>query len=280
MQFVMHSYTFRTYSLHEAFVNARRFGWDGIELQPCHFDRERIGEELPAAIALGQEFGVPILCVDFGGDFINENPAVVENDLRQMEREIEACARCGVKLMNGGVGSLVVDNSDFGKNGSALAGEVHYERAADAMRHLGALAAKHGIAIVFEIHMNGLTDTIASTARLLDMIGLDNVMANPDCGNMFATSSAEKDPAALDALRGRIGYFHFKNCRAAGGEWDFSTRLADGHIDIYKWLEKIVAINYDGPICVEYCGAGDPRRAAKEDIEYVKRSLGWIHGRG
>jgi len=52
MRIVMHSYTFRTYELEEAFRNARRFGWDGLELQPCHFDRDRIETELPAAVAL------------------------------------------------------------------------------------------------------------------------------------------------------------------------------------------------------------------------------------
>ena len=180
MQLVMHSYTFRRYSLREAFVNARRLGWDGIELQPCHFDRERIETELPEAVALGGKLGVPILCVDSGGDFIQDDGAAREAEVRRMERDIEACARCGVSLINGGVGGLVVDRQDYGKNGSALAKDVHYERAADAMRHLGALAAKRSITIVFEIHMNGLVDTIASTARLLDLIGLDNVKANPE----------------------------------------------------------------------------------------------------
>jgi len=279
VQFVMHSYTFRAYSLREAFVNARRFGWDGIELQPCHFNRDRIETELPEAVALGQEYGVSILCVDSGGDFISENPKIIENEVRRMERDIDTCARCGVSLLNGGVGGLVADPGDFGKNGSALAKDVHYERAAEAMKYLGARAAKHGIRIVFEIHMNALVDTIASTARLLEMIALDNVQANPDCGNMFATSTAEKDPESLERLRGRIGYYHLKNCRTIGGGYDFSVRLADGHIDIYKWLEKIVSMGYDGAMCIEYCGAGDPRVAAKEDLQYARRSLEWIQER-
>lgn len=276
MQIVMHSYTFRTYSLREAFINAKRFGWDGIELQPCHFNRDRIDTELPAAVALGREYGIPIRCVDSGGDFIQENTAAIEQEIHRMAHDIEVCATNGIKLINAGVGSLVVDRSDFGKNGSALANDGHYARAAEAMRHLGALAAKHGMTIVFEIHMNGLVDTIASTVRLLDLIGLDNVQANPDCGNMFSTSTAEKDPEALDQLEGRIGYFHFKNCLSIAGTYDYSVKLADGHIDIYKWLEKLVRMGYDGPMCVEYCGAGDPHVAAKEDLEYVRRNLEWI----
>ena len=42
MKTIMHSYTFRAYPLEEAFRNAARFGWEGIELQPCHFDRQDV----------------------------------------------------------------------------------------------------------------------------------------------------------------------------------------------------------------------------------------------
>ena len=195
-----------------------------------------------------------------------------------MEREIEVCAQCGVGLMNGGVGTLGADRQDYGKNGSALAKDVHYERAAEAFRHLGALAEKHAIRIVFEIHMNALHDTVASTARLLDRIGLDNVLANPDPGNMFATSTAEKDPDCLDQLEGRIGYFHLKNCEAVGGTYNYSVKLADGHIDWYKWLAKLVGMGYDSALCVEYCGAGDPHVPAKEDRRYLRDTLKRIKG--
>jgi len=240
------------------------------------FQRENIATELPAAIELGKKYGVPICCVDTGGDTIGDDPAQREAAVRQMANEIEVCGRCGIRLMNGGVGVLRGPSSDYGANGSALAKDVHYQRAAEAFQHLGGLAAKHGIRIVFEIHMFCLHDTIASTARLLDLIGLDNVMANPDSGNMFSTSTAEKDPAALDKLKGRIGYFHLKNCERIGDVYNYSVKLAEGHIDTAKWLTKLCAMGYDGPVCVEYCGAGDPHVAADEDLRYVRQTLAWI----
>lgn len=276
MQIVMHSYTFRTYPLAEAFANAKRFGWDGIELQPCHFKRDAIDTELPAAIELGRRHGVPILCVDTGGDTISDDAAVREKAVLQIAHEIEVCGRCGITLMNGSVGSLRGPSKNYGDNGSALATPVHYERAAEAYRHLGALAAKVGITIVFEIHMFCLHDTIASTARLLDLIGLDNVKANPDTGNMFSTSTAEKDPAALDQLKGRIGYAHFKNCEKIGEVYNYSVKLADGHVDTAKWVAKLCEQGYDGPVCIEYCGAGDPHVAAAADVRYLRDTLDWI----
>ncbi|NIA16485.1 MAG: TIM barrel protein [Nitrospiraceae bacterium] len=277
MNIVMHSYTFRTYPLREAFANAQRFGWEGIELQPCHFNPEAIETELPAAIELGQGYGVPIRCVDYGDDFISDDPATIEAAIARTETAIKVCGQNGVQLMNGGVGGIVVDDNDWGKNGSAAASDIHFERAADAFKHLGAAAAKHDITLVFEIHMNALHDTIASTARLLDLIGLDNVQANPDPGNMFATSTAERDPEALDQLAGRLGYFHFKNCRNVAGAWDYSVKLSEGEIDVHKWVSKLVAMGYDGPVCIEYCGAGDPHVAAEQDLAYLRRSIEWAH---
>lgn len=275
MSIVMHSYTFRTYPLEFAFRNALRFGWDGIELQPCHFDRDDIENELPRCMALGAKYGVPIVCVDFGGDFINEDAAVVEAAVRRMEKEIEVCGRHGARLMNGCAGVLVKDKTDYGKNGSALAEDAHYDRAAEAFRHLGPFAEKRGVRIVFEIHMNTIHDTLASTARLLDKIGCANVMANPDPGNMYSTSTAEHDPDAMDLLRGRIGYFHLKNCYLHAGQYSYNVRLADGDININRYIQKLVDFGYDGLMCVEYCGAGDPHVAAEQDIAYVRRCLDW-----
>lgn len=278
MDIVMHSYTFRRYPLVFAFKNAARFGWDGIELQPCHFDRERIAEELPDAIALGHSYGVPIRCVDFGGDFINENAGEIEAAVRQAEHEIAVCGEHGITLMNGTVGSLVAEKGNFGKNGSAIAQPAHYERAAEALRHLGDCAGKHGIRLVLEIHMNCLHDTIASTAKLLDMVKRDNVMANPDPGNMFSTSTAEKDPDDLDRLDGRVGYFHFKNCAETQGVYSYSVNLADGHIDMYKWVEKLIGMGYGDAVCIEYCGAGDPHVPAQADIDYLRRCIAFCRG--
>lgn len=279
MQVVMHSYTFRTYGREEAFRCAKRFGWDGVELQPCHFDRAKIETELPDVVALGRSYDMPVACVDSGGDVIGDDPKAIEATVARVEHDLEVCAANGITLVNGGVGALRGDNPEYGANGSVLATDVHYARAADAYRHLGGVAARLGISIVFEIHMFSLHDTIASTARLLDEIGLDNVKANPDPGNMFSTSTAERNPEALKLLEGRIGYFHLKNCQALpGGQWNYSVTLDNGHIDLYKWVDVLLKLGFDGPICVEYCGAGDPHVAAEKDRQYVDRILSWIGG--
>jgi len=265
----MHSYTFRAYSLKRAYGAAQRFGWDGIELQRCHFDEDDLETSLPKAIKLSDRYKIPVACVDFITDFINKDRELIDKNVRTVEKYVKICAKHGVKRLNGAVGTIGHHPTDFGKNGSTMARDAHFDRAAEALRCIGKRAAKHDIQIVIEIHMNTIHDTIATTARLLDKVGMDNVLANPDPGNMFSTSTAERDPDALDQLDGRIGYVHLKNCTFHAGEYDYSVRLADGHIDTFKWLKKFRDIGYRGPMCVEYCGEGDPHAAAKRDLRYL-----------
>lgn len=274
MQFILHSYSFRDYPLEAAFESARKFGWDGLELQRAHFNPDYLNEELPRCQRLGQRFGIPIYCVDFSGDFTNDDPDMVSASERLVERSIRICAERGVRLLNGFTGFLAGANpQDYGANGSAIASDTHFERAAQCLRRLGATALDHDVTLTLEIHMNTIHDTIASTVRLLDMVDCPNVLANPDPGNMYATSTAERDPGALDLLAGRIGYFHLKNCVELDGGCDFSVCLEDGAIDTKSYLRKLAGIGYNGPICVEYCGTGDPHPSVERDIAFLRGAV-------
>lgn len=265
----MHSYTFRAYSLQHAIGAAKRFEWDAIELQRCHFDESDLKGSLTSALKLAQKAALPVACVDFITDFINKDRDTIDANVRAVEDMIRISSKYKVPRLNGAIGTLGRHPTDFSKNGSALARDAHYERAAEALQCIGRRAAKHDMEVVIEIHMNTLHDTIASTARLLDMVAMDNVLANPDPGNMFSTCEADRNPDTLDRLDGRIGYVHLKNCAFRSGEYDYSVRLADGHIDTFKWLRKLRDLGYAGPICVEYCGEGDPHTAAKRDLRYL-----------
>ena len=273
MKIVLHSYSFRTYSLEAAFVNAQRFGWDGLELFLSDFDREHVEDDLPRCVALGGAYAMPIHCVDFWGDFINDDSRRVEESVRQTEREISACAQNGISLLNGAAGTLAGDPDDYQRNGSVRARDVHYDRATEALRHLGAVAARHGIRLSLETHMNTLHDTLTSLTRLLDRVGLDNVQACPDPANLFCIDATPRDPEALDMLAGRIGHFHTKNCTGLGGHFSFHTKLADGEIDLFQYIQKLADLGYDGGLCVDYCGQGDPHVVAEQDATYLRRCL-------
>lgn len=273
LKIFLHSYTFRDRPLREALQAAEDFAYDGLELSRVHFDETRLQEELPRAVELGGMHNIPITCVDFAGDFFSEDEDAVKRSVALIERNIEICADHGIGLMNGYAGVLFGEPDDFANNGSALATDAHYERAAAALRDLAEIAERCGVRLALEIHMNTIHDTVSSMRRLLDLVDSSHVVATPDPGNMYATNVDDRDPEALDAIRDRVGYFHFKTCRESEGAYDYSAGLADGDIDLSRYLHKLEEFGYNGPVCIEHVGAGDPRACVQEDIAYLRRML-------
>lgn len=267
---IMHSYTMRDFPREQAFAHAADCGYDGIELQRIHFKEHYLERELPECMELSDEYEVPIYCVDFTGDLITDDAGVREESIRLIEKNIRICGEHGVPLMNGFTGFLVADPDNWGANGSAIATDAHFERAAEGLRHLGSVAESADVVLTLEVHMNTIHDTVATTARLLDMVGSPYVLANPDPGNMFATSTAEVDPNSLELLKDRIGYFHFKNCARTDSGFSYDGFLADGDIDFAPWVAKAFELGFVAPMCIEYVGGGDAKAAARADLPYLR----------
>jgi sugar phosphate isomerase/epimerase len=277
MDIILHSYTFRDYPLEEALRAARRFGYAGLELHQVHFNPSYAEEEIGRCVRLAMTHGAPIACVDFKADLIHPDPSTAREAADTLKAGLRACAKHGVPRMNGFTGFLVGPKpGDFTKNGSAIATESHYARCAEGLEGVCAVAEECGVALNLEIHMNTIHDSVASTQRLMDLVGSAALFANPDPGNMFATRAEDRNPAALDALARRIGYFHFKNCRLRQEAFDFSVPLSDGDIDFFGVLQRFPALGYTGPVCIEYVGNGDPHVPAEADIHYLKNCLAWI----
>jgi sugar phosphate isomerase/epimerase len=274
---VLHSYTFRDYPLEEAIRAARRYGYSGLELHLVHFNASYPADELKRCVDLASARGVPIACVDFKADLIQEDDRAASEAGRGLMDSLRACAKLGIPRMNGFTGFLAGPQpADFAKNGSAIAMDKHYARCAERLEPIAKCAEDCGVALNLEIHMNTIHDTVAATVLLLDLVNSPALRANPDPGNMFATNSDDRRPASLDKLTGRLGYFHLKNCKMRGDTFDFSVPLAAGDIDYYRVLQRFPALGYTGPVCIEYVGNGDPHVAAAADIRYVENTLAWI----
>ena len=277
MELLLHSYTFRDYTLDDALRAARRLGYTGLELHPVHFNVSYPDEELARCLMHADRRGLDILVVDFKADLIQADDGAAEEAARLLERTIHVCERLDIRLMNGLTGFLTgPEPTAFSKNGSAIATDDHYNRCAERLRKLAKVAEQAGVTLSLEIHMNTIHDNIASTTRLLDLVQSPALVATPDPGNMFATSTADRPPAALKPLQGRIGLVHLKNCAYRAGEYDYSVALADGHVDTLRHLRELIAMGYTGPFCIEYVGQGDPHVPVRADVEYVKQSLGWL----
>lgn len=277
MDIILHSYTFREYPLEEVFRSAKKFGYSGLELHQIHFNPTYMDEELARCLKLAKTYGVPIACVDFKADLIQQDAKSANEAANLLKRGIEACAKRGIKRMNGFTGFLVGPQpADFGLNGSALATPEHYAQCAERLDLVSEVAEELDVLLTLEIHMNTIHDTVSSTLRLLNLVGSEALLANPDPGNMFATYADDRKPGALEPLARRIGYFHLKNCRQRGTAYDYSVPLAEGDIDFCRVLERLPALGYTGPLCIEYVGNGDPHVRAEADIRYLRQTLDWL----
>jgi sugar phosphate isomerase/epimerase len=274
----MHSYTYRGQPLERAARKCRQYGYDGLELVTGHYDRTRPAESIREAAKAATQAGTRIAVVDFSGSLIAEAREEREATRAAIAEVIRLAGEIGAVGVNGSVGSLVGPNPHaWSENGSRLATQELYERAAGELRLLAATAEEAGIWISLEIHMNTPHDTAASAHRLLELVGSARVVANLDPGNMYGVEHAEPIARAVEVLGPHLGYVHLKNCRRLAGHCDYSWPLEGGDIDYARGFREILAAGYVGDWCIEYCGAGDPSVPARRDAEYFRATL-WEAG--
>lgn len=156
--------------------------------------------------------------------------------------------------------------------GSAQADEEHWRRAAEGLRRMSRTAEEYGVAIVLETHQEQLTDTAATTLKLLQLVGTDNVKVNLDIFNLF--HMGEEPLRALDALWPHTVNVHLKNgVRDASGTVRYGIRLRDGEMNFKPFLAEIHRRRHDGFAAVEWFGERF-WEAAKEELNWLADCMG------
>jgi sugar phosphate isomerase/epimerase len=166
-----------------------------------------------------------------------------------------------------------------GPPGSADATPEHWRCLEESLAALAPLARETGVRLAVETHMRQLTDTLASSVRLLERTPADVVGLTVDFSNL---AFAGDDVAEVIARLGdRITNTHLKNGTIdAQGNWRFGP-LDQGWTDYTLVLSLLRERGYDGPLAVECLGpdaAQHPRRTARRDREILARTLaqvGW-----
>ncbi len=268
MRILLHSFTFRDYDVEHAIAKGKVFGYDALELFPSHFGTGDL-DRLKQAIDLSVAAGLPVETVDFSVDLL-ETKEKQEPSIRAVQQLLHAIDSTGVKRINGHVGSLVAsDPNQFSNNGSVLATPEMYTNAAEGLRAICDTAAQVDIDVVLEIHMNTLHDSVATYLRLHELVGKANLGATLDAGNMYAIAHAEKGEEAILAAKDVLKYVHLKNCIAVAGTFSYTVDLQSGDINHDKLCRVLHRIDYDGDVCIEYCGEGDPHPRARADHAYL-----------
>ena len=267
----------------------RSMGFDGVEVGVDEAGSEATARELADEL---HDAGLDIVCVRAGGA-LNHPLAGAKARLR-LERAIRYAAWTGASVVNTAMVSPATDPTGPGherrgetvsQGASRTATEHDFLGTAEHLRHYGELAASLSVSISIEVHQGSIADNSTATLHLLDLVGLPNVGANPDLGNIYwQYEYPEETPeAAIAALAPRANYWHCKNLQRLHIpelKRSFFQRvpLPDGDIDYRFAIAAMLEAGYSGYVAVEGAQLGDQLSQDRRGLEYVRRILADLGG--
>ncbi|MBM4049663.1 MAG: TIM barrel protein [Planctomycetes bacterium] len=163
--------------------------------------------------------------------------------------------------------------------------DADFQRAAESIREVCALAKSYGLKPFHHAHLNTMIETPKDADKLLAYA--PDLYLLFDTGHMLAANSNPLD--ALRAHGSRIAHVHLKDTRAKDpatwnrwtgkfGQDAWFEELGKGNLglDIKAVLRGLEDIGYDGWVSVEQdrCTAHNPAETAKVNRDYL-RSLGY-----
>ncbi|MFN8524799.1 MAG: sugar phosphate isomerase/epimerase [Chloroflexota bacterium] len=265
----------------------KAMGFDGVEIpvRGAYVPDEAAGRELGNELAGA---GVPAYCIRAGGPIAH--PTVGAAARQRLENSIRLAAAIGAAVVNttfvtppthpGGPGSGR-QGEQVSQGGSRTASEFDFERTAEHLRAAGKLASDLGVQISIEVHQGSIADNSTSAIHLLDLVGLPNVGANPDLGNIYwhYEQPEETCESAIVNLAPRSNYWHCKNLKRIhipelNRAFYQRVPLPDGDIDYRFAISAMVAANYQGYLAVEGGNQGDQLTADAKSASYVRDILG------
>lgn len=156
-------------------------------------------------------------------------------------------------------------------NGSAAANDETFNLTADTYSRIAKELEKIDLRFAFETHMGYIHDLPQPSRRLVDMIDSPMVGLNLDYGNMMLFPEQLPVEQVIDILGNKLYYVHLKNyIRLPESRFRLPAALGDGEINHRLYLEKLQAVGYTGPICLEAPRPGDRLWFAKNDFAYIK----------
>jgi sugar phosphate isomerase/epimerase len=267
----------------------RGMGFDGVEVGVDEAASEATARELADEL---HDAGLDIVCVRAGGAL--SHPLAGAKARQRLERAIRYAAWTGAPIVNTAMVSPATDPTGPGherrgetvsQGASRTASEQDFLQTAEHLRHYGELAASLGVSISIEVHQGSIADNSAATLHLLDLVGLPNVGANPDLGNIYwQYEFPEETPeAAIVALAPRANYWHCKNLQRLhipDLKRSFFQRvpLPDGDIDYRFAIAAMLEAGYSGYLAVEGAQLGDQLSHDRRGLEYVRRILADLGG--
>lgn len=150
-----------------------------------------------------------------------------------------------------------------GKAGSADATPEQWQAGVKGLRKACELAAPDGIGFALETHHGSLMDTLESTTRLLDDVGMDNLGVNYQPGPKMGPWQDW-----VEQLGHRMVHFHCHNY----GDDGKATFLDEGaYYDFAEFVDAVAKKGFNGYLSVEHgYHSGDVWETARHEIRHLK----------
>jgi sugar phosphate isomerase/epimerase len=262
----------------------KSMGFDAVEVGVDEAADESTARELADEVrAQGLDIGV----VRGGGSL--SHPLSSQEAYARLQKAIRYAGWTGASIVNT---ALVNPNAHPGGPGAGHQGEqvsqgasrvasaYDFELTAERLRNAGRMAADLNVSISIEVHQGSIADNSTATLHLLDLVGLDNVGANPDLGNIYWQYEYpdETPEQAIVALAPRALYWHCKNLQRLhipDLHRSFFARvpLPDGEIDYRFAIAAMLDAGYTGYFAVEGAQKGDQLSQDRRGLEYARQLL-------
>ena len=164
-----------------------------------------------------------------------------------------------------------------GNVGSADATEAQWRACVEGLRKICEMGKPHSIVFPLETHQvihtgPNLTDTSASTLRLLEEVGMDNLKVN-----LQTPLLDESVFYTAEQLGEHVIHLHAHNWI---GNWKKRTFLDSGDVDFTAFVKVLKDRGFDGYISIEHGNHHPPYETAAHEIRYLKRLIAGEFWRG
>lgn len=240
-----------------------KLGYDGIEFWKQYLDKADLGWVKDACANAGLE--IVQVCPYF--DFTT-SPETYDETLREAERFVTYARALDAKWIR----------TYTGRTGSGDATDEQWRRTVDGLKRVCDLGAPFGIEFPLETHQvihSGacLTDTSASTLRLLELVDRPNLrvaIQTPLKGETSEYSAEQLGPHVVQIqAHNWIG--------ATDSTWGTLTYLDAGDLDFAGYLRILRAKGFDGVISIDHpahSGQDQWDEVASHEIGFLRSLIG------
>jgi len=243
-------------SLREKFDNARRCGFEALELSQQPFD--------DAEIALREHIPISAICGGYRGWLIDPDPDKIREARKDLAHLVSLAGELGTGCVVVPIWGRTRNLPDIGTGRARDADELIF---VEGMRALASRAERAGAKLYLEPinrYQNDLCVTIADALRLRERIGSNAVFV---MGDVFHMNIEEADlGVALESAGDWLGYVHLAD----------SQRLEPGrgHLDLAPVFSALARLKYRGYLSYELAGvSGDADAALPASVAYVRSKM-------